>query len=197
MRGRGAWEPGRGGHWDWGRWGAGSRVQGVGAEGAGERRGRRGESLPREDARGGMSRVAGGGRARARGDFTGVGRRHGQLYTIRLHKSSGRSAWRRCVGGWSPDTRMCSGGKADVFTFSGDVFTFRANAFSFWGDVFSLAANVFSKEGQRGEGREVGRKQGRGCGSAGSGQALARRRTGFRGRGDVSTLSGECVQFLA
>ena len=45
----------------------------------------------------------------------------------------------------------CSGGQANVFTFSGDVFTFRANAFSFWGDVFSLAANVFSEEVARGE----------------------------------------------
>ena len=83
-----------------------------------------------------------------------------------------------------PGTRMCSGGEAQVFTFSGNVFSFSGEVFTFWGDVFSLVANVFSEEG-RGQGRKARIL------------SFGRRRTGLRGGGDVSTLSGKCVPFFA
>ena len=97
---------------------------------------------------------------------------------------------------------MCSVGWGHVFSFWANVFSFWPDVFTFRANVFTLAGEVFSEEGerdwegQRGEGREV-RPEGdgegtRGSGSAGSGQGL----WGRRSAGDVSTLSGQCVQFL-
>ena len=97
LRGCGAWELGRGGRWDRGWRGAGGPVQGGGAGGAGERRGRRGESLPREDARGGVPRVEGGGRGRARGEpQRGGSARRAIVHDYDYRRRRGR---RGCVGG--------------------------------------------------------------------------------------------------
>ena len=76
---------------------------------------------------------------------------------------------RSCGGrGWDAGlTGMCSVGR-------GNVFSFGANVFSFWPDVFTLAGQVFSFRWR----------------------ALVGDR-GRRDEGDVSTLSGQCVQFLA
>ena len=100
-------------------------------------------------------------------------------------------AWWRCLGRRTPGSRMCSGGQAHVFTFSGDVFSFwgdvfslAANVFSFRGDVFSLAANVFSEEGERGERRGVRVGVG-GWGSGGEG------RRGFPPSAGAGQVSGD------
>ena len=69
---------------------------------------------------------------------------------------------------------MCSVGRADVFSFGGNVFSFWPNVFTFWRNVFILAGQVFSFRWR----------------------ALVGDR-GRRDDGDVSTLSGQCVQFLA
>ena len=114
------------------------------------------------------------------------------------------------------DDGMCSVGRVNVFSFGGDVssfwanvFSFGGNVFSFWPDVFTfrsnvftLAGQVFSEEGERSEGRAVRRtwRKARFAPSASSGQASAGSGQVLRGRrddGDVSTLSGQCVQFLA
>ncbi len=73
------------------------------------RRGRRRRRTAREARRkrdqGGRQRrdVQGGGWGKGGGTWgfsVRLGQRHGQLYTTRLQRSSGRSVWRRCVGGW-------------------------------------------------------------------------------------------------
>ena len=71
-------------------------------------------------------------------------------------------------------TGMCSVGR-------GNVFSFGANVFSFWPDVFTFRPNVFTLAGQVFSFRW---------------RALVGDR-GRRDDGDVSTLSGQCVQFLA
>ena len=73
----------------------------------------------------------------------------------------------------------------------GNVFSFQANVFSFWPEVFTLRPNVFTLE------RQVFRI--RRCASSRT-PPFGRLRAGLRGRrddGDVSTLSGRCVKFLA
>ena len=42
---------------------------------------------------------------------------------------------------------MCSVGRADVFSFGGNVSRFRANVSSFWADVFSFEGNVSTLAG--------------------------------------------------
>ena len=69
---------------------------------------------------------------------------------------------------------MCSLGRVNVFSFGGNVSSFRANVFTFRPNVFTLAGQVFSFRWR----------------------ALVGDR-GRRDEGDVSTLSGQCVQFLA
>ena len=51
----------------------------------------------------------------------------------------------REAGGVRPG--MCSVGRANVFSFGGDVFSFWANVFSFGANVSSFWPNVFSFEG--------------------------------------------------
>ena len=98
-------------------------------------------------------------------------------------------------GGWAW-LGMCSVGRVNVFSFGGNVSSFRANVFSFRPNVFTFAGHVFSFRR---------RAFALTAPSAGSGQALrGRRDDGGSGREagvsapwNVSTLSGQCVQFSA
>ena len=71
-------------------------------------------------------------------------------------------------------TGMCSVGRGNVFSFGANVFSFGPDVFTFRPNVFTLAGQVFSFRWR----------------------ALVGDR-GRRDDGDVSTLSGQCVQFLA
>ena len=44
-------------------------------------------------------------------------------------------------GGWAR-LGMCSGGRADVFSFGGDVFSFGPNVFSFWRGMCSISSGM-------------------------------------------------------
>ncbi len=48
----------------------------------------------------------------------------------------------REAGGVRPG--MCSGGRADVFSFGANVFSFLPNVFGFRRNVFTLAGQVFT-----------------------------------------------------
>ena len=83
---------------------------------------------------------------------------------------------------------MCSGGRANVFSFGANVFSFRANVSSFEGDVSTLAGDVSSfrrcalvGDGARTEG-EIPRLR---CAALGMTTAAGEVRSGcVRGRGD-------------
>ena len=60
---------------------------------------------------------------------------------------AGMTGARRAGGGGWARLGMCSGGRADVFSFGGDVFSFSANVFSFGPNVFNFWPNVFTSEG--------------------------------------------------
>ena len=80
----------------------------------------------------------------------------------------------------------------DVFSFCPDVFSFCPDVFSFRPDVFTFRPNVFTFEGHVFSFGQCASSR-----TAPLRQAQGKLGKGLRGRGDVSTLSGQCVQFWA